>query len=65
MKRSDIKSSMIVPFNKWNTHDVYGVINLNIVRRNRAFSENDIQIVKELVKMASIALLPLYQERAL
>lgn len=61
MKRRYIKSSMIVPFNKGIGHDVYGVINLNIVRRNAAFSEKDIDIVKELVNMASIALIPLHQ----
>ena len=61
MKRRDIKSSMIMPFNKGNTADVYGVINLNIMRKNVDFSEKDIALVKELVNMASIALLPLYQ----
>lgn len=59
MKRRRIKSSMIVPFNKGNTHDVYGVINLNIMRKNRAFSEKDIALVKELVDLTSIALIPL------
>ena len=58
MKRRYIKSSMIVPFNKGNTHDVYGVINLNIVRKTVDFSEKDIALVKELVNMASAALLP-------
>ncbi len=59
MKRDYIKSSMIVPFNKANTHDVYGVINLNIVRKDIDFSDKDIALVKELVNMASIALIPL------
>lgn len=61
MKRDYIKSSMIVPFNKGNNHNVYGVINLNIVRRDIDFSEKDIALVKELVKMASIALIPLHE----
>ena len=63
MKRRDIKSSMIVPFNKGDSHDVYGVINLNILRRNVDFSEKDISLVKELVHMASIALTPLYNSK--
>ncbi|MCK4463873.1 MAG: PocR ligand-binding domain-containing protein [Candidatus Omnitrophica bacterium] len=60
MKRKYIKSSMIVPFSKAtaNNHDVYGVINLNVVRKDRAFSEKDIKFVKELIKLASIALIP-------
>jgi hypothetical protein len=62
MKRSDIKSSMILPFNKGDSHDVYGVINLNIMRKNTAFSERDISVVKELVNMASVALIPLYKK---
>lgn len=61
MKRKDIKSSMIVPFTKGGAHDVYGVINLNIVRKNVDFSEKDIAVVKELVRMASIALIPLHK----
>lgn len=61
MKRRYIKSSMIMPFNKGNTHDVYGVINLNIVRKNKDFSAKDISIVKELVDMASLALIPVHQ----
>ena len=60
MRRRDIKSSMILPFNKGDSHDVYGVINLNITRKNTAFSERDISVVKELVNMTSIALIPLY-----
>ena len=63
MKRTDIKSSMILPFGKANTHDLYGVINLNIIRKNVSFSEKDIAVAKELVHMASIALIPLYQQR--
>lgn len=59
MKRRGIKSSMIVPFNKGNSHDVYGVINLNIARRNTAFSDKDIAIVKELINLTSVALIPL------
>lgn len=62
MKRSDITSSMIVPFNKGAGHDVYGVINLNITRKSAGFSDRDIALVKELVNMTSIALLPLYQQ---
>jgi ligand-binding sensor protein len=62
MKRRDIKSSIILPFNKGDSHDVYGVINLNIMRKNTAFSERDILVVKELVDMTSIALLPLYKK---
>lgn len=61
MKRSVIKSSMIVPFNKGNTHDVYGVINLNITRKHADFSERDIAIVKELVNLAGVALIPLHR----
>lgn len=56
MKRQYIKSSLIMPFNKRNTRDLYGVINLNIIRKNIEFSENDITLVRELVNMASIAL---------
>ena len=52
---------MIVPFNKANAHEVYGVINLNMVRQDAEFSERDIAIVKQLVKMASIALIPIKQ----
>lgn len=64
MKRKDILSSMIVPFNKGDSHkpeDVYGVINLNMVRRSTDFSDKDIAIVKELVNLASIALIPIRQ----
>ena len=59
MKRSNIKSSLIVPFSKANTQDVYGVLNLNVVRMNREFSDKDISLVKEMVNMAGIALIPL------
>lgn len=58
MKRSYIKSSMILPLTKANNHEVYGVINLNIVRKDRDFSEKDIAFVKELINLASIALIP-------
>ena len=58
MKRRDIKSSMIVPFNKGDSDEVYGVINLNIARKNIDFSDKDIALVKELVRMVSIALIP-------
>ncbi|MFA5145927.1 MAG: PocR ligand-binding domain-containing protein [Candidatus Omnitrophota bacterium] len=59
MKRDYIKSSMIMPFNKGNTAEVYGVINLNMVRKETDFSQKDIAVVKELVRMASTALIPL------
>ena len=58
MKRSYIKSSMIVPFPKGKSHDVYGVINLNILRKNIKFSKNDIAFVQELLNLASTALIP-------
>ena len=58
MKREYIRSSMIVPFNKANTHEVYGVINLNVTRKHTDFTERDIAIVNELISMASIALIP-------
>lgn len=61
MKRQYIKSSLIMPFNKGNSHDVYGVINLNVVRKEKEFSDRDIALVKELVRMASIALIPIKQ----
>ncbi|MFH0731615.1 MAG: PocR ligand-binding domain-containing protein [Candidatus Omnitrophota bacterium] len=59
MKRKDITSSMIVPFSKPNSESAYGVINLNIMRKNINFSDRDIALVKELVNLASIALTPL------
>ncbi|MFH0772444.1 MAG: PocR ligand-binding domain-containing protein [Candidatus Omnitrophota bacterium] len=59
MKRQYITSSMVVPFPKKNEAEVYGVINLNIIRKEREFSERDISLVKEMVNMASIALTPL------
>jgi len=62
MKRADIRSSMILPFNKVNSHEVYGVINLNITRKNTAFSDRDIAVVKELVNLVSIGLIPLYKK---
>ncbi|MFA6320578.1 MAG: PocR ligand-binding domain-containing protein [Candidatus Omnitrophota bacterium] len=64
MKRRDIQSSMIVPFTKGDAHEVYGVINLNIARKDVDFSEKDISLVKELVHMASIALFPLHKQIA-
>ena len=66
LNREYIKSSMVIPFNKGDSHtpgDVYGVINLNIVRREADFSEKDISIVKELVNLASIALIPIRQPK--
>jgi len=56
MKRDHIKSSMIVPFNKANSSEVYGVLSLNIMRKDREFSDKDIALTKELVNLASIAL---------
>ncbi|MBN1871342.1 MAG: PocR ligand-binding domain-containing protein [Candidatus Omnitrophica bacterium] len=59
LKRKDIKSSMIIPFSKLNSEnakDLYGVINLNMIRREKDFSEKDITLVKELTNLASIAL---------
>lgn len=58
MKRPYIQSAMIMPFHKANDHDVYGVINLNLIRKFREFSENDIAFVRELTNLASIALIP-------
>jgi len=62
MKRKYIKSSMIIPFGKPLDRkagsDVYGVINLNIVRKERSFSKKDIAFVQELVNLASTALIP-------
>lgn len=59
LNRQYIKSSMVVPFHKGDSHKVYGVINLNMVRNDQEFTEKDIALVKELVSMASIALIPL------
>ena len=59
LKRKHIKSSMVIPFNKIdkeNAQELYGVINLNMVRKERDFSERDIALVKELTNLASIAL---------
>ncbi|MEE8360399.1 MAG: PocR ligand-binding domain-containing protein [Candidatus Omnitrophota bacterium] len=58
MKRDYIKSSMIVPFNKANKQDVYGVINLNVMRKDKEFTDKDAAIVKELINLAGIALIP-------
>ncbi|MDD5584893.1 MAG: PocR ligand-binding domain-containing protein, partial [Candidatus Omnitrophica bacterium] len=46
MKRRYINSSLIVPFNKEDARSVYGVINLNITRKDMQFSDRDIQLVK-------------------
>ena len=62
LTRSYIKSSMIVPFQKGSNDKVYGVINLNILRKHRDFSERDIALVRELLKLASIALTPISVE---
>lgn len=62
MKRSYIKSSMIVPFPKGKANEVYGVINLNMVRKNINFSQKDIAFVQELLNLASIALIPFEQQ---
>lgn len=59
MKRGDIQSSLIVPFNKGNTENVYGVINLNVTRKDTKFTDRDIKLVKSLVNMTSVALIPL------
>ncbi|MFC1807693.1 PocR ligand-binding domain-containing protein [Candidatus Omnitrophota bacterium] len=59
MKRRYIKSSMVVPFKRSDSFDVYGVINLNIVRKEKEFSSKDIAVVKELINMASVALIPI------
>lgn len=58
MKRGYIKSSMIVPFRKREEDNIYGVINLNVVRKEREFTERDTTLVKELISLASIALVP-------
>jgi len=59
LKRKNIKSSMVVPLGKMskeNVKDLYGVINLNVARKERDFSEKDTAIVQELTNLASIAL---------
>jgi len=58
MKRDYIKSSMIVPFSKNDTTGVYGVINLNVLRKKKEFSEKDIGVIKSLINFASAALSP-------
>ncbi|MBL7068988.1 MAG: PocR ligand-binding domain-containing protein [Candidatus Omnitrophica bacterium] len=58
MMRKYIKASMIVPFNKADDQDVYGVINLNMVRKEKEFSKRDIALIKKLVNFASVALAP-------
>lgn len=62
MKRTYIKSSMIVPFPKGKTDQVYGVINLNMLRKNINFSQKDIAFVQELLNLASTALIPFEQQ---
>jgi len=61
LKRKNIKSSLVVPFSKENSPEIYGVLNLNIFRQGTEFSKKDIALVKELVRMAGIALVPLSQ----
>jgi len=59
LKRKYIRSSIVVPINKVDaddSHAVYGVINLNIVRKDKDFSEKDIAIIRELTNLASVAL---------
>lgn len=56
LNRNYIKSSIIIPFEKGKSHEVYGVISLNMVRKDRDFSEKDIALTKELISMASTAL---------
>ena len=58
MKRKKIKSSLIMPFSKANTHEAYGVISLNVIRKDREFSKKDLAIVRELTNLSSIALAP-------
>jgi len=52
---------MIVPFPKGKSREVYGVINLNMVRKNTQFSKKDIAFVQEMLNLASTALIP-FQE---
>ncbi len=59
MKRNYINSSMIIPFIKGDDLNVRGVINLNVIRKDKEFSDKDIALVKELTNLASIALMPL------
>lgn len=59
LKRKYIKSSMVVPFDKGKNNKLRGVINLNMIRKDRDFSERDIALIKELANLASIALVPL------
>ena len=59
LKRKNIKSSMVVPLgkvSKENVKDLYGVINLNVARKEKDFSAKDTAIVQELTNLASIAL---------
>ena len=50
---------MIIPFIKGDDLNVRGVINLNVIRKDKEFSDKDIALVKELTNLASIALMPL------
>jgi signal transduction protein with GAF and PtsI domain len=56
MNRQQIRSSMIVPFKKANSRDVYGVLNLNVSREDKEFTYDDVALAEELVTLASIAL---------
>jgi len=61
MKRRYIMSSLVLPFSKADEEDIYGVLNLNILRKEQDFTERDIAIIKELVNITSLALIPLQQ----
>ena len=56
LKRKYIKSSMVMPFHKGKEHDICCVINLNMVRKDKDFSERDVALVRELTNLASVAL---------
>lgn len=58
MKRSDIRASLIIPFTKGDSDEVYGVVNLNVIRKEKEFSDKDILFVRELISLAGIALIP-------
>ncbi len=58
LKRDYIKSSLIMPFNKEDNLNVYGVMNINVMRKEREFSDRDVALVKELAHLAGIALIP-------
>ncbi len=59
LKRKYIKSSMVIPFSKGDDPDMTSVINLNVVRKDKDFSDKDIALAQQLIKLASIALVPL------